>query len=927
VIQEPIGRTAERDLVERMLDSARDQEAALILGGEPGIGKTCVWRWAVGQARAAGFRVLSAEPAPSESKLAFAALGDILNEALDDMVPHLPAPQARALEVALLRRDPGDAPADLRTVSVACLSGLLALGRSDPTLVAVDDVQWLDPSTRRVLTFVARRSLSAPLSFLLTLRTDEGGAEPLDLGRVLPPAQLYQATLGPLTVAALHHVLRAHLGKPVSRALLTRIARTSGGNPFYALELARALESIGDDGSLAGQLPLTDPLRTVVGSRLASLPSSARWPSLLAAAASTPTYDLLARSSSGEAVDGCLASRILLKDRRGLITFQHPIFAAAIYQDSPPTERRRAHRQLAEFARDPEERGRHLALAAEGPDRRVARTLDIGADRARRRGATDTAAELTELARDLTPDQDGAARARRSLAMASDLFLLGDMPAARSAGEAAMADADGPTFAKALLLLARVEWLTGSSVRALELAERALATAVDPLFEADIRIQIAFLSKADRQRGRAHARKAVEILEVRAEKAAEALFARALTALAFVECDLGRPLSTRALERALALAPRREPEPVAERIGYYVGTVHWQYDDLDTARRLLEESLRSARDEGDEGSLSFVLDQLSQVEVLSGDWRAARRYALEQCEIALITEQEMEWLWGLETLASIDAREGTLEEAAARIGDVMSRSRALDDPMTTAFALRTSGFIAWSMGEAARACTEFAEATQIADHIGLLSPGGLRHEPDHAEALIELGRLDEASAVIARLATRGRRAKVPWARATSSRCMALLSAARGDLDGAAGQIATAVRQQRRLPMPFEVARTSLIEGQIHRRRRERRAARGSLDRATILFEELGALPWSARARVEADRLGLRPSPATELTPTESRVAQLAAAGLSNPEIAARLFISRKTVEFNLGKVYRKLGVRGRTELASLLGRSQTDATL
>lgn len=310
---------------------------------------------------------------------------------------------------------------------------------------------------------------------------------------------------------------------------------------------------------------------------------------------------------------------------------------------------------------------------------------------------------------------------------------------------------------------------------------------------------------------------------------------------------------------------------------------------------------------------------------MAGDWAAARRHASEQCEAAALVGQDMEGLWGLETLASIDAREGRLTDARIRICEVLSTSRALDDPMTTAFALRTSGFIAWTDGDADGACTAFEEAAAIADRIGLVSPAGLRHEPDHAEALIELGRLDEAVAVIDQLRTRGERAELPWARATSSRCYALLGAAQGELTGAAQQIAAARDERERLSMPFELARTWLVEGRINRRCKAKRAARESLDRAAALFDQLGAVPWASRARAEAARLGQQPRRTTELTPTERSVAQLAALGLSNPEISARLFISRKTVEFNLGKVYRKLGVRSRTELATRMEHSSMDS--
>lgn len=477
VVEEPVGRQVERDLVGRLLDAGLGQATALVIGGAPGIGKTCLWRWSGEQARAKGFRVLRAQPAAAESKLAFAALGDLLEDAIDDMLPELSVPQTRALEIAMLRRDLSDDRFDLRAVSVACLSGLRVLAQSEPVVVAVDDVQWLDSSTRRVLTFVARRSGADRVSFLLSLRGDPDGTEPLDLRRVLPSRRILQVRLGPLTVGALFQVIKAHLGTSVPRVALTRIAHTSGGNPFYAIELARTLDEAAPEGRLlADPLPLTGSVRSLVENRLEALPSTARWPCLLAAAASAPTHDLLATASTESDIADALASGILVEDRRGFITFQHPLFAAAIYDDAPSIERRRAHRRLAELAEDPEQRGRHLARATVGPDRQVARALDVAAERARRRGATDMAAELAELARELTPGSDGAERGRRGLEMSRDLLQLGDTPNARTAATCAIEEADGPTRAQAFVLIARIEWLTGSSTTALQLAERALET-------------------------------------------------------------------------------------------------------------------------------------------------------------------------------------------------------------------------------------------------------------------------------------------------------------------------------------------------------------------------------------------------------------------------------------------------------------------
>ncbi len=312
-----------------------------------------------------------------------------------------------------------------------------------------------------------------------------------------------------------------------------------------------------------------------------------------------------------------------------------------------------------------------------------------------------------------------------------------------------------------------------------------------------------------------------------------------------------------------------------------------------------------------------ILDQLSQLEVTSGNWTLARRHAQEQVEVAERAGQETERWWGRETIASIDAREGHLARAEASIAEYLEAARGVGDPMSIGFGLRTLGFVALSSGDPRTAVDAFTELDEIAGRIGVTSPGTFRGEGDHIEALIELGRLDRADSLLEYLAERAHvinstaalnSCAMPRAAPGGSRCprgrvytrRAVNSAGRTTRDAVRARPCVCGQGTGSPPAPREAS------GQ--QRTRERGAD----------FRPARRRHWAARARAEARRLGLRPRAPQHLTETEARVAELAASGLANPDIAARLFMSRKTVEFNLSKAYHKLGVRGRAQLAAHL---------
>lgn len=367
-----ISRRPERVAAEEFLDAAAGGARALLLEGEAGIGKTLLWQEALERARARGFRVLSARPAGSEVELSFAALGDLLDGALELALPELPAPRRRALETALLLAEPEGPAPDQRAVALAFLGALRILAGSGPLLVAVDDLQWLDASSGSVLAFAARRLGDEPVALLAAARATPGAPVPFALDRAFPEGSFRRLALGPLSVGAVHELLRTRLGLTLPRWALARVHEAAGGNPLFALEIGRELTRQGSQVSPEEPLPVPVDLRELMRDRLARLSEHASDALLAAAALSQPTASLVEEVASEPAPgsagleEGLRAGVVELEGER--VVFSHPLLRSVCYANAGPSRRRAVHARLAEAVSDPEERARHLALAAEAPD-------------------------------------------------------------------------------------------------------------------------------------------------------------------------------------------------------------------------------------------------------------------------------------------------------------------------------------------------------------------------------------------------------------------------------------------------------------------------------------------------------------------------------------------------------------------------------
>jgi ATP/maltotriose-dependent transcriptional regulator MalT len=327
---------------------------------------------------------------------------------------------------------------------------------------------------------------------------------------------------------------------------------------------------------------------------------------------------------------------------------------------------------------------------------------------------------------------------------------------------------------------------------------------------------------------------------------------------------------------------------------------------------------RAAVEEGDDSSLPYALSHLPQLELWSGRWTQAEERALEHLQLAEETGQLDQRRQALYNVALVHAHRGRVDDARAAADELLADAEADDEPWSIANALAVLGFLELSLGNPAEAARQLRRSVALRDAIGTEEPHRAQSELGHA--LVEQGELDEAASVVAEFGARARRSGREPQLALAATARAVLAAGRHDLDGAAGALDDALTHHERRPVPFDRARTQLVLGRVQRRRGERRAARETLEQARATFVDLGAPLWTARAEAEARRVPIRHGAGDELTPTEEQVAELAASGRTNREMAQMLFMSPKTVEANLTRIYRKLGISSRAELGAVMAR-------
>lgn len=452
-----VGREEELDSLQVFLARARAGPAALVLSKQAGIGKTIVWQAGVEAAHASLATVLTCRSVEAEASLSFVGLSELLEPVVEGAIGSLVPPRRRALEVALLLAEPGELIADVHAVGLAVLDVLRILARRGPILVALDDVQWLDPSTASVLQIALRRLHDEAVGLLVTVRGDPGPSVPFSLDRSFLQERLTQLALGPIGLAGLHSLLRRRLELEVTRPELVRLHEATGGNPFFALELGRELVNTNARLALGRSLQIPKNLSQVLEDRLARLPARTIDVLVHVAALARPTVELVAcavgdRVAVLETLREAARERVIEFDETR-VRFTHPLLASVAYEQAPFWKRREIHRALAGSVKDIEERARHLALAADGPDAAVAADLDSAAEAAVARGAPAAAADLAEMAAGLTPGEPTVERSRR-LRAAHFHRLAGDYDRAAALLERQLAEVPhGPERADVLLAL------------------------------------------------------------------------------------------------------------------------------------------------------------------------------------------------------------------------------------------------------------------------------------------------------------------------------------------------------------------------------------------------------------------------------------------------------------------------------------------
>jgi DNA-binding CsgD family transcriptional regulator/Cdc6-like AAA superfamily ATPase len=912
-----VGREAEVQALRGLLDQIPHGFAPLVLVGDAGIGKTALLHAAMASARERDYRVLSCHPAEAEARLSFAALADLLVDAIDDEVRGaLPEPQRQALDVVLLLQSPAKTPIDQRTISAAILSTLRTLAQRGPLILAVDDLQWLDTASASALAFAVRRLQDRDqVGVLATVRSWEPRQGTRDLLEELAARGARRLEVGPLDASTISRIIAQRLRSELPINVLRKIQQVTGGNPFFALEIARAITEEGSPEEHRAQLLVPADLRQTLRRRLASLSLSARHALLFASSFARPTVASVSTAGAGAraGLEEAVTAGIV-RTEGDWVRFTHPLFASVIYGDATIQERRSVHEKLAEVARDPEERARHLALAKEDPDAAVAEVVEEGARHARMRGATISSAELFELAAQLTPVTNPIDSDRRRMEEAETLFLAGEE---RRGSELMVPIVErsqpGPARAEALWRFARILIYFDVRESASTLFEALEEGGVDVRLRSQIRSQLAwalFFTGALQEAERI----AAEALELAESSADPSTLAEALTILAVTRAAMGLGRWLGLLDRAVGLENEIETFIVADLPSYQLGATLMGAAELGQSRAVFERLLTLCVARGDDHSAGDIRVCLSEVEFWTGNLDAAREHLSEPS-----TQLVREWsVWGA-LWALVQGCLGDIGSARERAQEALAaaeREGRMWDQLDCRMAL---GFIELSDGDhkAAIACLEPAWVLHQQAGVGEVS-FRFPVPADLAESLIAVGRADEAESIVTWLAERGHELGRRWAIGAAARCRGLLLAAYGDLPAAVEELGRAVQAHRPLGVPLELGRTLLTRGLIARRAKRKRDAREALDEAVEIFEGLPAPLWAAKAQGELDRIGGRRPRPGRLTPTEDRIARLAAVGRTNQEIADALFVSVRTIESHLSHAYAKLGVRSRTELAVAL---------
>ena len=898
-----VGRAAELALIDAFLEAVPSGARAFLVRGEPGIGKTTLWRRALQAWRRAGHVALVSRPAEEERALALGGLIDLFEGVEID-------------EGAL--RGEGNPIARGRAV----LAALRGLAEESPVLVAIDDLQWLDSASARALRYAIRRLDAEPVGILAVTRTGSHPESRLATAELLPPGRSGTIDLGPLDVAALRSVLGNRV-TTISRPTLRRIYETSEGNPLFALELARNLPD--DSGARPRAVQLPESLQDAIVRRVETVPNELV--PLLETASALGRFSVaeLREALPGSDVERLLSTAVdhglLIVGEDLEVRFSHPLIGSVVYGRVNPLARRTLHARLASTADDPDLRARHLALSTDEADEQVAQLLEEAALRAGARGAHDLAAEFTGHSRRLTPVDGGEDLRRRTLAEVAYLAAAGEMSRALALADNLVAELPpGPDRAEALVARAQLEDAD------LDTGEKLLVDALtdagdDQPLRGQVLDQLGWLRgvfRGDLDAGIACAREALAIAE---EVGDLAFQMSAASGLSNMETLAGRPQPD-LMERAIALEHEigRPALWVGPRV-LYAEQLLWA-GDLPAARTLLEAADAEAARTSNERWRPYGLYDLAAVESAAGNLGEAEALLSQAMEAARDSEDAHVESWIFYRQALVAAWLGHADEARLAAGRRLGVAARRGERPGIARARSVLGLLSLSEGDARTAAVELAEAVRLLEEMGFAHPGAIPAIPDAIEALALSADVELGQALLPRLEEQAIGSGSAWALAALERARGVLLLGSGDPQAGVSSLEAAELDFERLGFRPDAARALLLRGRALLRGGRRTAAADVLATARDRFAEMGARLWQARAAEELERVSPGRS-AGELTPTEARIAELVAEGLKNREIGQTLFISVATVEAHLTRIYRKLDIRSRSELTRLV----TDGTL
>jgi DNA-binding CsgD family transcriptional regulator/tetratricopeptide (TPR) repeat protein/energy-coupling factor transporter ATP-binding protein EcfA2 len=941
-----------------LLASVEVQLAAggsVVLTGSSGIGKTAIVDALGAAATLRGERVLRVAGAETERWISFAGLADLLSQMPEEYVTDLPEPQRAAVNSVLLRGRSAGSGSRVRLARRLAWHGLLErCAEVSPVLILIDDAQWLDAASADVIAFAARRTAGLRIRAVVAERWPErddetkvsepdDGSDPdvagdlesghwrvlLPRGRSHPAASLApppvtEIAVPPLEPADLAELLDLY-ALPARAA--SKLHADSGGNPYLALALGGAFAD--RTSAVWRPAPLPQRIHVLLQDRVGALPVEVRETLLVAALATRPTVELLLRAGRADAdhdIRLAAAAGLLVTDG-SVVRFTPPAVATVVAESATAAHRSAVHTGLSTVVTDAVERARHRALAAADPDAEVARSIVTAAENARRRGARALAAELYLLGAERTPAELDAERLEW-LVSAAELGAAASRPEIVNRAAEAVIEADSLPAHRVRVRIALID-LSGQALAEMDETFAAAMADADgaPELMAPLYFRLAWqaMIEGNPMRGEAEADKAVSLAHSVGDTTTEAM---ALAIKAQVSRVLGRRDYLSFLDDALAL-PQPELDGWLHLTPRYQAVRFALFDDrLDEARADLFRMLALVeRGEGEE--LVGVLRSLAEVSAQAGRCRDSLDFAGRAIRVAQEAGLSPGPVWYTGAIAELAG--GSLARASAYAERGCRASEQEQDSIHLGRNLHALGQVMLRSGEVRIGVETLRRVRDLEAAQGIYEPTMLRWHADLASGLVAIGELDEAEETI-RSAREGivNRTYHIGVTARLDRAEALLHAERGESEAGAALLAEAVQAFDELGQPIERGHTLLVLSQIERRRRRYAAARAAATEALAVLTRIGAKPWIEQAvrtlawvdgtSVDAPAVPKEPSGAlAALTATEARIATMVREGASNREIATRMFLSVKTVEATLTRIYRKLGVRSRTQLSSRLG--------